>query len=172
MCSHIQLCFVHLESSFFQHRHPKATVWWAMQHAHKKIQCAWGLGAGHSAVPLYVYNPLFSVQMPEIPGESVLYSLCYNISIWGEDECVPFFISPLPASFAPTSHQLKAAVWVVKSYAQSQDTLWEGCHLRVFFACLMNHVHIPNSSSKEPAPVSYYTQGYTEWDFSLNDRAS
>lgn len=43
------------------------------------------------------------------------------------------------------------------------------CHLRVFFACLMNHVYIPNSSS---APVSYYTQGYTEWDFSLNDRVS
>lgn len=131
-----------------------------------------GLDTVQKCTPLYVYNPLFSVQMPEIPGVSVLYSLCYNISIWGEDECVPFFISPLPASFVPTSHQLKAAVWVVKSYAQSQDTLWEGCHLRVFFACLMNHVYIPNSSSKEPAPVSYYTQGYTEWDFSLNDRAS
>lgn len=76
-----------------------------------------------------------------------------------------FLLDPLP------THQLKAAVWVVKldcCDARTQETL--SVLLCVFLACMMNHVYIQNSSPGDPSSVSYYTQGYTEKEpLCLND---
>ena len=95
-----------------------------------------------------VQSTFFSVQMPQIPGVSVLL---FVITYPFEEKMNAFpSSSPIPPSpllfLFLFSHRLKAAVWVAKKLdcrdAGTQETLTEDW--RVLSACVfsvMNHIH-------------------------------
>ncbi len=101
---------LHLQSSVFQQRHPKtATVWWAhIYEAHtKNTPCSgtWGCAQWRSE-RVFMCTSHFSLSKCLKSLGWVCYSLCYNISIWGEDECVPFFTRHPSSLLSPTSWKL------------------------------------------------------------------
>lgn len=169
---------LHLESRMLQQRHPKtATVWWARiyaAHTVKRKKTFLGTLDLHKVkmcTPLslffYVYNPPFSVQMPEIPGVSVLL---FVLTSPFQEKMNAFPTSPHPhPSFPPPAEPAESCCLggrnLTAEMHEPRRHFW--C---VFSVCVKNHIYIQYSSLSDPSSVSYYTQGYTEKEpLCLND---
>lgn len=98
---------LHLESGVFKQRHVKTAAVWSAHIYAAHGEHAWGDSRLHTAEMgvrffLFFFCTIhFSLSKCLKSLGWVCCSLCYNISIWGEDECVPFFISPPPPLFVP-----------------------------------------------------------------------
>lgn len=99
ICSHIQLC---LAPSSKQHVSAEAsencnTVMsshiWSMHRKNTSCSGTYGCAQWRSEHG-FMCTIHFSLCLKSLGW--VCYSFCYNISIWREDECVPFFIRPPP----------------------------------------------------------------------------
>lgn len=165
---------LHLESSMFQQRHPKAaTVLWAHVYAAQTVKKQKTGKWRYACIWVFFFmstiNFFFCPNASNPWGECA--TLCYNISIWGEDECIPFFI-PHPSLPPPSfSFSLSPIGWKLLSGWQKNLTVeMQGLRRHsqktgVYFqrVCFLWWItYIQNSSLGDPSSVSYYIQGYWE----------
>lgn len=176
ICSHIQLCFAPSwkttcfsrsiqELQLRDDAHISAATTWKKYimlgnlrlHTGKKCAC-------------FKYTVHFSLSKWLKSLGWMCYSLCYNISIWGEDECVPSLSphTPPPPLFLPPPAEsccLGGKTWLQR-HTNPGDTVKKAAVLSVwvffFFLRVWWIAYTYRTVVQEIHPVSNYSQGYTE----------
>ena len=125
----------------------------------KKTRHARGLEAAHSVAQ----STFLCLKCLKSLGW-VRCSLCYNISIWGQDECVPFFIfshsSPLLSPPPAESRCLGGKTWLEWCTNPGDIVGGPACTFHVCFLCVWWIAFTFRTVVVQIHPVSYYTQGH------------